>query len=342
MKLSFKETESITFGVDRCEETADSFVFHRFSKEQEEIYKRDAPLLYNKTFASSGVSLRFITNSITLKLTVDTTVGSSRTYFSHDVFVNEKYIDSLRNFTDDVNNGTYPVTAYSLGRFSKVFMLGEGEKEVTVLFPALVSSAVKSIELDDNASLIPAAPKGEYLAIGDSISQGYDSLYPKNRYTNIISENFGLFEHNLAIGGEVYRPELAQTIKDSKSIKLVTVAYGSNDWFHKPYEEAKANCEGFLGTVSENFKSKKIYVISPIWRSDMNEERPFGNFIDMGKMIEKICGKYDNLVFIDGFDFVPHDTSLFGDGSLHPNSNGFSYYAESLFNAIKEKEKMSR
>lgn len=336
MKLSFKEIESVAYGVDRCEEKENAVVFHRFSKEQEELYKTDAPDLYNKVFAASGVSIRFITDSTKLKLAVDTGIGSSRTYFSHDIFVNGEYLDSLKNYTDDIKSEIYPVMKFSLGKAEKEFNLGDGKKEVKILFPPLVSSAVTSLELDDNSSFFEIQTKGEYLALGDSISQGYDSMYPKNKYTNILCDKFGLTEHNLAIGGEVYRPKLARMIKNNENIKLVTVAYGSNDWFHKTFEEAKKNCEEFLSIISDTFSGKKVFVISPIWRKDLNERTPFGDFRNTAKMIKDICYKYNNLFFIEGFNFVPEDTTLFGDGSLHPNDDGFFFYAESLYKEISK------
>lgn len=220
----------------------------------------------------------------------------------------------------------------------KFFNLGEGKKEVTVLFPALVSSSIKLLKLEDNSYFSPVAEKGKYLAIGDSISQGYDSTLPQNRYTSLLCEKLNLTEHNLAIGGEVFRPKLSETIKDNSDIELVTVAYGSNDWFLKTYDEAKDNCENFLTEISKNFSRKKVFVISPIWRNDSELKTAFGDFKNTAKMISEICNKFDNLIFINGFDFVPEDTRLFGDGSLHPNDKGFSYYAESLVkNIIKNK-----
>lgn len=121
MELAINDIKKITYGVDRCEKTADAIILHRFSAEQEELYKTDAPDLYKKVFATAGVSLRFITNSKTLKLKVNVNPGSSRTYFSHDVFVNGKYLDSLKNFGKEIENENYPVMNFPLGNFEKIF-----------------------------------------------------------------------------------------------------------------------------------------------------------------------------------------------------------------------------
>jgi hypothetical protein len=44
----------------------------------------------------------------------------------------------------------------------------------------------------------------------------------------------------------------------------------------------------------------------------------------------------ENVTVIEGFDFVPHDTSLFSDKYLHPNSNGFEYYFDNLYTEIRK------
>ena len=53
------------------------------------------------------------------------------------------------------------------------------------------------------------------------------------------------------------------------------------------------------------------------------------------EFIKKVALQYDNVIVIDGYDLVPHDTELFSDKRLHPNDDGFKYYAENLIKAIK-------
>ena len=104
MKLNLSQVRDITTGAVRIEEIDNEFHFYRFTKCQEKLYldrsndkKND---FYAKTFSISGVQMRFRTNSQTLFLNVDTVKGSSRRYFSFEVFVNGKRIDTLQNFSE--------------------------------------------------------------------------------------------------------------------------------------------------------------------------------------------------------------------------------------------------
>ena len=44
----------------------------------------------------------------------------------------------------------------------------------------------------------------------------------------------------------------------------------------------------------------------------------------------------ENISVISGFDFVPMDEKYYADLKLHPNDEGFEYYAENLYKEIKE------
>ena len=47
-----------------------------------------------------------------------------------------------------------------------------------------------------------------------------------------------------------------------------------------------------------------------------------------------LCGEYQNITVIDGWNFVPHFCDFYEDGFLHPNDMGFIFYAEALKNYI--------
>ena len=64
---------------------------------------------------------------------------------------------------------------------------------------------------------------------GDSITQGYDVLYPSSHYLLKCAATLNAQIYNKAIGGDIFRPELAQ-IKDSYEPDYIVVAYGTNDW----------------------------------------------------------------------------------------------------------------
>lgn len=335
MKLTHEQIRQAARGTAYCENTDGKTVFHRFTEELEDAYRRTVPDFAHKLLATAGVSLNFYTDSENLVLSVETGPGSTRTYFSHDVFAGGVYIGSLKNFSDGDMTGDYSKKPFTLGVYEKNFALGAGEKEIKILFPALVSSSVIYIGLDDGASFTPSENRGHYLALGDSITQGYDCAYPRNRYTNRIAAEYNLCERNLAIGGDVFRPEAAEFIKES-NVSFITVAYGSNDWNGLEWNKAVHNCKKYFEYLTRNMPDVPVYVISPVWRRDCERITAYGEFQRVEALLREICGGYDRLTFIGGFDFVPHDSAYFGDLVLHPNDRGFARYAKSLTEFLKK------
>lgn len=335
MNLNLSQIRDITTGAVRIEEIDNNIHFYRFTKQQEELYKNRSDDFYKKTFATSGIKICFHTNSQTLFLRTEITGGSSRSYFAFDVFVNGVKIDTLDNFSDIDIPQNYTTLNFPLGEFSKEFNLGVGEKEVCVYFPWSVKVILKEFIIDDNSFIKPVKPNKKMLCFGDSITHGYDALYPSNKYITKLADMLNAEEYNKAIGGEIFFPELAATREDFEP-DYITVAYGTNDWNKCSKEELTHNYKDFLCNLSNNYPNAKIFVITPIWRKDMNESRLFGDFKSVGEIIQKQTAAFSNISVIQGFEFVPQNEDLFADLRLHPNNEGFEYYFENLSKHIKD------
>jgi len=281
-----------------------------------------------KSFATSGVRLHFRTDSRTLFLRTEVSPGSSRSFFCFDIFVDGQKIDTLCNFKG-------AEAPYPMGVFSKEFNLGTGEKDVCVYFPWSVKAVLKEISLDDGAIVRPIKPKHQMLCFGDSITQGYDARYPSNKYISRIANLLDAQEHNKAIAGETFFPELPGAADDFQP-KYITVAYGTNDWNGCLREELLQNCGAFFANLAVNYPDAKVLVITPIWRKDMHEERPCGPFEEVDGILRQEAAKYPRFTVVNGFAFVPRDETLFADLVLHPNDRGFDYYYSSLAAQIKD------
>jgi len=335
MNLNLSQIRDITLGAVRVEENVNGFDFYRFTKQQEELYKNSNNDFYMKTFSSSGVRICFHTNSQTLFLKAEVAQVSSRTYFSFDVFVNGEKTDTLDNFSDMQLPRDYTKAKYPLGEVSKKFDLGTGEKNVCIYFPWSVKTTLKEFIIDDNSFIKPVKPSKKILCFGDSITQGYDALYPSNKYITKLANMLNAEEYNKAIGGETFFPELAASKEDFEP-DYITVAYGTNDWNKCTKEEFTHNCKEFLYNLSNNHPNTDVFVITPIWRKEINESRPFGDFKCVGEIIQKQAEEIDNISVIQGFEFVPHNEDLFGDLMLHPNDKGFECYFENLAKQMRD------
>ena len=163
MKLNLSQIKNITTGAVRIEEIDNAFHFYRFTKHQEELYKNRDAIFYLKTFSTSGVKMRFRTNSQSLFLNVDTSSGNTRKYFAFEVFVNGEKIDDIKNLCESELSGDYTAAQFPFGNFSKKFHLGTGEKEVLIYFPWSVKATIKELIIDDNSFIKPVKPSKKIL-----------------------------------------------------------------------------------------------------------------------------------------------------------------------------------
>lgn len=339
MKLNFEQIKSITTGAVSVEKEDDRIRFHRFTDRQEILYGKGGTE-QNKTFnvrccASAGIRFWFKTNSQTLKLKFEIQQGSSRQYYSFDVFVNGKAVGYIDNFSGVQLPRNYTGVELPQGKAEKEFALGEGEKEVCVYFPWSVCPLLEEFSLEENAYVIPVKPSKKLLMFGDSITQGYDALRPSVCYASRLADKLQAEEFNKGIGGEVFIPALAE-IKEDFAPDYITVAYGTNDWSKKTEEDFKVRCKAFFTALSQNYPDAKIFAITPIWRRDYKGERTFGPFENVERLIRTATAPYQNITVISGFDLVPKSEDYFADLRLHPNDNGFVHYADNLYNAIRK------
>jgi lysophospholipase L1-like esterase len=286
-----------------------------------------------KSFSTSGIQIRFRTDSRTMFLKTEISRGSSRTYFAFDVFVGGKKIGSLDNFENVHLPQNYTTIDLPHGMFSQRFDLGTGDKEVRIYFPWSAKAVLRELSLDDGASVEPNRPSKKMICFGDSITQGYDALYPSNKYITKLADVLDAEEYNKAIGGERFFPELAAAKEDFQPDYII-VSYGTNDWCHGTLEEFSSNGRAFFCNLRHSYPNAKIFVITPIWRKDMLDYTTCGQFTKLPELIEPLVADLENVSLIRGFDFVPQNEELFADLRLHPNDAGFAHYFENLWEQI--------
>lgn len=334
MKLTTQQICDVALGSVRAQETKKGIRLCRFTRQQEELYRQVSEDFGQKAWASAGMKLQFRTDSENLFLKVNVSRGSSRNYFSFDIMADGKPVGYLNNYDEAEMTGNYTQAALSLGEYEGSFLLGEGTKMVCVYLPWSVAVEIFELSLDDGAFIEPVRPGKKVLMFGDSITQGYDALHPSCRYAARLAEYLEAEEINKGIGGERFFPPLAE-LKEDFTPDYITVAYGSNDWSGTEEADFYERCSAFYSALVKNYPDTPIFAVTPIWRKDYEEKKPFGDFSKVEKDIREIVEKYENITCIRGFDFVPQEERYFGDLRLHPNDEGFARYFESLKNRVK-------
>ena len=311
--------------VAATEEEDGAIRLHRFTEAQEEFYRNYNNEHYARSFATAGIVLEFDTDSQGLSLAVRCRKGSSRHWFVHSVFVNGERIGELQ--------GKYAET--ELYEAEGSWELGSGTKRVKIVFPWSSGSYIRALTLDEGAAVVPVKPEKTVLIYGDSITHGYDAKQPENSYASILSEYLGANCINKAIGGAVFRPDMA-VLKDDVKPALITVAYGTNDWSGVNNENLVKNATGFFTALRENYPDAPILMLAPVWRKDWQRERPAVAFRQIPEIFEKIADQIGNAYVVDCFDFIPHDPANYSPDVLHPNDAGFAYYAKCVIEAIRK------
>ena len=331
MKLTLEQIRSIAIGTARVEEQDGLVSLFRFTKEQEAAYEKRSADFYKKTFATAGIRLEFETDSPTLALSVVVQPGSSRRFFAHDVYVNDRLIGQL--------GATIDPTLLEDGNFLPYFgefALGDGIKTVRIYFPWSMCSRIREISLSDGATLKPIQKACRMICFGDSITHGYDSEHPSLSYASRIVDALDANAVNKGIGGEQFWPDLA-TMRESFEPDLITVAYGTNDWAHcATKEKFISHTTQFYQNLSALYPNAKIFALSPIWRGDWENEKPTGPFSFAHECIENATEDLPNVTVIRCFDFVPHNSFAFRDQKLHPNDAGFGFYADGVLKEMKK------
>ena len=333
MRLNLEQVKSITQGAENVTEDNGNIQFLRFNSEEQEKYFKTE--FEEKIFCTAGIQLEFSTDGEVLSLDILTKSASSRAYFSLDVFVNDEYIGSCKNYSDKDMQQGYTTIEFPLGEFSESYSLGKGDKKVRVVFPWSVATEIKNIVIENATYINPAKKNKKMIAYGDSITHGYDALLSSNSYAVKLADALGAEIYNKAIGGEVFFPALAKN-KSETAPDYITVAYGTNDWTKKEYDDFKLRCLDFFNSLCKNYPHAQIFAITPIYRADYLDKHSLGLFEDVEKYIKEVCLNLENVNVISGWELVPHNTNLFADSYLHPNDKGFEYYCKNLKKEIEK------
>ena len=334
MKLSYEQLAAITSGAVRTWEDEKGFHACRFTKEHTQVYLARRLDFELKALSTSGIVLRFMTDSPFLKLSVDTGYGYSRRYFAVDVLADNSYIGSIKNYERPNPGSRYAGLDVPLGAFSETFHLGDSEKTVEIYLPWSVECVITSLELADGASVVPVKREKTLLAFGDSITQGYDALEPRNKYVTRLADRLGMEEVNKAIGGEVFWPELA-AMGDDLRPDLITVAYGTNDFDNRPYEDLQAASRAFYDNLRKTYPDSPILAVTPVWRKDHEKiKESYDGFYQVEELIRQAVKDIPNVTVIRGWELIPHEETLYGDLKLHPSDEGFRFYFENLCSAM--------
>lgn len=318
MILTLNDIKSITEGAVVIEESNVGFEFHRFTSFQRSVLDKASDFCIKAT-ATSGVVLHCHCSGKEIKLKYKSAQGSSRTFIAFDCYIDNQLV---YHYFDD------PKVYESDGEFS--LSLPERECEVKIYFPNLNKIIVTEFSIDGTWKPI-AQKRGKLLAYGDSITQGYDAIYPSGSYALLLARHFNLELVNRGIGGERFNAKVLKEEADFMP-EMVTVAYGTNDWVYRSFPVLTKKAKDFLLRLSQLYTNIPVYCLLPIWRADEENGAKGGSLAEVREFLRKEAEQYPNFKVIQ--PIFPQDVKLFSDGYLHPNDDGFKIMAQSIIEQI--------
>ena len=323
MDLNLRQLQAITLGALNIREEADGFHFDRMTPTQVINFTQAEEEFGPKCEAPSGVRLDFYTDSPVLALRWHKAeLVCGRNFCLFDVLVDGQLL---------LHSGTLDCTVEPEGSFCVA--LPEGMHRVQVFFPLLNKVIVASVTLADGATVMPHRCAKRILFHGDSITQGYDAIFPSGSYANLLARHYDAEILDQAIGGAMFDPAIVQPVG---AFDFVVVAYGTNDWSKKNMADFTADAAAFMARMSVTYGHIPVFIVLPIWRADTDRTDTAGDFMACRELLARLAASQGFHV-LDDYDMVPHDPRLFSDAYLHPNDAGFQLYADRLIELIDQR-----
>lgn len=312
--------EKLFKGIVSVKEIDGFIEFNRFTHKQLEIYKKIADVSYLRAKCPAGVKMEFETYEKNLSFDF-VTEDYCRDWSGFDVYENGNLTKvDLREEKCEKGKFSYTVKA-------------EGKVKIEIYF--MFSCILKLKNLNFGEIEYIEEEKINYLALGDSITQGMVTKSASMSYPAILGRMCNLNVLNHGVGG--YWFDKKSLDKDlSFEPDIITIAYGINDAnssFNNGKDEnyVLKKAKEYIKEVIEIYPHSDITIITPIWIKKEDDEPLFKTHLDKIRSGLRELGTELGLKVIDGLNLVPHDSFYFGDNpSIHPNDSGFLHYAINL------------
>ena len=342
MKLTLEQIKSITKGAQNIRLEEGKFRFYRFSDKQMEYYKENSADFYKKAFATASVHLDFYTDSPFFKFHYDVANASSRKFYYFDMYVDGVLVKHLGEDNMWINKGDISLDVEKYALPERIIESGyesgnpDGMRRVTLWLPNLAAAVLSDVELADDAKIVSVKSDMTIFAWGDSITHGYDAVFPSMSYVNRVARHYNAEVINMAIGGEKFVPGLL-TDDINGTPDMITVAYGTNDWSGSLRETFNENSVKFYAGITAMYADAKRFALLPIWRAD-DARIPKNYGGSFGEASEYLRGaaKENGFIPLDAWFYVPHAPEFYSDKYLHPNDLGFADYANGLIADIEK------
>jgi len=204
---------------------------------------------------------------------------------------------------------------------------------------------VAGVALPAAATVIAEVPpEPRWLAIGDSLTQGFSVQCPTQNWVHRVMRARGLPVWNLGVGGLKIEPEVVRWALDARRWDLVTIALGSNHaWSESDADEVAARAVALADLALAGGHGRVLWLLPPYKPCEDGKgpadfagvplDRAAGERAGRVRATLRaaLAGHAPRLELSD--DLGVRDHRYYPDG-LHPFAIGFARYAERVLAAL--------
>jgi lysophospholipase L1-like esterase len=218
---------------------------------------------------------------------------------------------------------------------------GGEPRPVWLWLPVISTCAVAGLRVTAGARVSsPVLPEPRWLALGDSLTQGFSVQSPLQTWVHRLMRRWDLPAWNLGVGGIRIEPAVFAPALAARRWDLVTIALGSNHCWRESEVDSAAGRAAELAELALAGGHGRVVWILPPWKPCEEGKGP-GDFqgvpldaatgLRVGRvraaLRARLAAYAPRLELLD--DLMPHDHRLLPDG-LHPAALGFARYADNL------------
>jgi lysophospholipase L1-like esterase len=222
---------------------------------------------------------------------------------------------------------------------------GTGAGPCIIWMPPISTVVISGITLVEGSALAPWSPPApRWLAIGDSLTQGYSCMSPLQTWPHRLMRRWDLPVWNLGVGGIGIEPDAFAWALERTRYDLVTIGLGSNQaWRTQDLDETEVRAQRMIALALSGGHGRVVWILPP-WKPCEDGKGPpefMGVPLDRATgdrvravrgILERVTASYAPHLTVVG-DLLPHDHRWYQDG-LHPSAFGFAHYADAMAAAL--------
>lgn len=228
-------------------------------------------------------------------------------------------------------------------RFATGLERGKALNHVRINLPLISTCAVKNIRLTRGSQIEAVTPhSARWLAIGDSLTQGFSVQSPSQHWTQQISDRMNLRHWNLGLGGLGIDHDVFDWALQAQPWELVTIGLGSNQAWSRSATEATSDAAHQLIDRLDAASIERAVWLLPPWKplcDGLGPSEYMGVPLDQAaaERLERVRAdlitvcEARGIAYID--ELLPRNHRLFVDG-LHPAALGMQHYTQQVYDFL--------